>query len=283
MTEQKQGTSLKPIDEVRINLSKMETQFQMALPKQIQPDKFVRVAITAVQNLPALLGCDRTSLYSACMKAAQDGLLPDGREGAIVPFKGQAVWMPMVGGILKKVRNSGELASIASEVIYEKDKFRYWVDGDGQHVEHEPLIFGERGAILGVYGIAKTKDGFTYVETMTLADVEKVRSVSRSRDSGPWRDWWNEMARKTVIRRLSKRLPMSTDLEQVIRRDDDLYDLNKAPEAPAQPTSKRLEAIVFGSDGAGAGDGGKEEEAEVLVEATLAEEDKLPFEKGNNK
>lgn len=276
MTEQAKGRALQPIDEVRINLSKMESQFAMALPKQIQSEKFLRVVMTAVGNSKALISCDRTTLYAACMKAAQDGLLPDGREGAIVPFKNQAVWMPMVGGILKKVRNSGELASIASEVIFEKDKFRYWVDGDGQHIEHEPLVFADdRGKPIGAYAIAKTKDGHVYVETMSVEEIEKVRSVSRTKDSGPWCDWWNEMARKTVIRRLSKRLPMSTDVEQVIRRDDEMYDLSQKPELPpAQTQSKRLDSIVFGDEG-------KEENPapQPREEKVLAEEDKLPFEK----
>src|SRR3546814_9174090 len=77
--------------------------------RSIPVEKFHRVAVTAISSNPDLLNVDRTSLFGALMKAAQDGLLPDGREGAIVPFKGKASWMPMVAGIMKKVRNSGEI------------------------------------------------------------------------------------------------------------------------------------------------------------------------------
>ena len=62
---------------------------------------------------------------------------------------------------------------------------------------------------------------------MSLGEIEKVRKVSRAANKGPWVDWWEEMARKTVLRRLSKRLPMSTDLDDLIRRDDALYDFGK--------------------------------------------------------
>lgn len=62
---------------------------------------------------------------------------------------------------------------------------------------------------------------------MSLGEIEKVRKVSRAATNGPWVEWWEEMARKTVLRRLSKRLPMSTDVDDLIRRDDDLYDFSK--------------------------------------------------------
>lgn len=235
MTEK--SKALAPIDQIRKELFELENQFKMVLPPQVAPERFIRVTLTAIQKNQDLLAADKKSLFGACMAAATDGLIPDGREGAIVVYKtkdkstGQyiptAQWLPMVSGILKKVRNSGELASITSQVIHEKDKFRYWVDSDGEHLEHEPLLFGERGLAVGVYAIAKTKNGDIYIEPMTIEQVEQVRNVSRAKDSGPWKDWWNEMARKTAIRRLSKRLPMSTDLETLIQRDDDHYDFDK--------------------------------------------------------
>ncbi len=139
------------------------------------------------------------------MKAAADGLLPDGREAALVQFKDSVQYLPMVGGILKKIRNSGELSSITSQIVHKGDKFRYWVDGDGEHVEHEPLVFGERGEQIGVYALAKTKDGAVYIEVLTMAQIAAVKNVSRAKD-GPWSGpFATEMHRKTAIRRLSKR------------------------------------------------------------------------------
>jgi len=220
-------TKVRPIDEVRKSLALMKDQFALALPPQIEPDKFIRVTMTALQQTPALVTANRQSLYAACMKAAQDGLLPDGREAALVMFGQDVAYLPMVGGILKKVRNSGELASITSQMVHKNDRFRFWIDGEGEHIDHEPLMFGERGEAIGVYALAKTKDGALYVEVMDKAQVMAVKGASKAK-SGPWQGVFeHEMWRKTAIRRLSKRLPMNTDLETVIKRDDEMYDLEK--------------------------------------------------------
>lgn len=227
--------ALAPIQEVRQTLEgpAMMAEIKKALPPHVDVAKFVRVAMTAVQNNPGLLDCHRQSLYGACIKAATDGLIPDGREAALVQFKGAVQYMPMVAGILKKVRNSGELASIDSQVVYKNDGFTYRPGIDSVPV-HSPDWFGERGEAIGVYAVAKTKDGETYIEIMNKDQVLAIKNTSRAKDGGPWAGpFETEMWRKSVIRRLSKRLPMSTDLEQVIQRDDELYDLDKKPEAPA--------------------------------------------------
>jgi len=276
-TKPQKSKQLAPIDEVRETLMspRMAQQLKMALPAHIAVERFQRVAVTAIMQRPELLQADRASLYQACINAAQDGLLPDNREGTITIYNEKrgdhyvkvAKWMPMVWGIAKKVRNSGELAMLTAQVVYHGDKFRYWVDDDGEHIEHEPQFDGDRGEPRLVYALAKTKGGDVYIEVMTLKQIGEVMAVSRSKDKqgnpiGPWADWWSEMARKTAIRRLSKRLPMSTDkdesLRRVIERDDELYDLSSGkdmgaaervePPAPA-PTNgtkrpRRLQAVV---------------------------------------
>ena len=229
------ANAIKPIDEVRGALTRMSDQFKMALPPQIPVERFVRVVQTAVASNPDLLNCERTSLYGAAMKCAQDGLLPDGREAALVKFGGQVSYMPMVGGILKKVSNSGELETISSHVVYDKDHFDY-ILGDDEKIEHKPFIGENRGKPILTYAIAKTKDGGIYREVMTEFQIQAVRNISRAKDSGPWSGpFADEMRRKTAIRRLSKRLPMSTDLDDLIRRDDDLYDVNQ-PQEPKDVT-----------------------------------------------
>jgi recombination protein RecT len=216
-----------------------ESDFRMALPPHIPAERFMRVVNTAVTGNPDLLHADRVSLFQSAMRAAQDGLLPDGRDGALVIYntnaakKGQppkwekrVQWMPMIGGILKRIRNSGELSSITAHVAYERDAFTY-VLGDDEKIEHKPAL-EERGKPRLVYAIAKTKDGGIYREIMTVADVDKVRKKSKNAESGPWVEWWEEMAKKTVLRRMSKRLPTSADLDDLVRRDDELYEFDKA-------------------------------------------------------
>lgn len=241
MSETKQLTV---IEDVRNNLTRMKSQFAAALPPHIKPERFLRVVMTAVTTTPKLLDGDRTSLFAACTKAAQDGLLPDGKESALVPFGSQITFMPMYAGILKKFRNSGECKTIMAAVVYEKDKFRYWVDSEGEHIEHEPLIFGERGDKKGFYAQATTKDGGVYIEVMTLKDMAKVKGVSKTSSRGPWKDWPEEMEKKSVIRRLSKRLPMSTDLEGFIQQNDELINFDKETATPPETTPTRAKALI---------------------------------------
>lgn len=241
---------LTPIEDIRNNLKVMEPQFKAALPPHISVDKFLRVAMTAIQTSPILLQKNRQSLFASCMKASQDGLLPDGKESALVPYKDNVQYIPMVAGILKKIRNSGELSSITSQIVHEKDSFRYWIDSEGEHLEHTPNIFSDRGNPIGVYALAKTKDNSVYIEVMTLDQINKVKKMSKALESGPWSGpFEHEMWKKTAIRRLSKRLPMSTDLETVIRRDDELYEI-ESPQVETTETqveTPRLNKLILDS------------------------------------
>lgn len=251
-------TAITPIDSFRSTLTRMQPEFAAALPPQIPVERFIRTVVTVVQMNPKFLDADRRSLLGACMKAAQDGLLLDGREAALVPFGGKGgvalTYMPMIGGILKKLRNSGELLSISANVVYEADAFDYAL-GDDERIIHKPSLEEDRGSPAAVYAIAKTKDGGIYREVMSVGQVEAIRKRSRSGQAGPWVTDWSEMARKTVIRRLAKRLPSSTDLDRVLDSDNEATGIGPdaagsvridaepqgaLPEAPAQerPTSR---------------------------------------------
>ena len=237
-----------PITVLRQNLQAMAPELKAALPAHVTVEKFTRVAQTAIQNNPDLLNVDRKSLFGAIVRLAQDGLLPDGREGAIVKFGNQAQAMPMIAGVLKKIRQSGDVAKISAQVVYENDHFvvSYGFDEDVAH--NPPPLDQPRGKAIGAYATAVLKDGSRLLEVMSLEEIEKVRNVSRAKGNGPWVQWWGEMARKTVMRRLSKRLPMSTDLEEeVFARDETLaveprvIEHERAPERDA-PVS-RLDAL----------------------------------------
>ena len=255
------SSSITPMESMRGTLTSMSTEFEAALPPQISVDKFIRTTLTAVQMNPDLLQADRKTLLGTCMKAAQDGLMLDGREAAPVIFGGKGgktvAYMPMVGGILKKIRNSGELASISAQVAYSNDMFDYQL-GDDEKIIHKPLLGGDRGTPIAVYCIAHTKDGAIYREVMSLDDVEKVRRSSRAGSFGPWKDWWDEMAKKTVIRRISKRLPSSADVDAVMQADLEASGFEKnqpvnitpTPDKKEKPMSRLKEAIGMDKEGA---------------------------------
>jgi recombination protein RecT len=214
-------TKTNPGREFGVQLIELKPQLQQALPAGIAADRFMRVTLTAIQLQPELLECERKSLLLACLRAANDGLMPDGREGAFVVFKDKkrglklAQWMPMYMGLLKKVRNTGELLSISANVVYERDQFDYEL-GDNERIVHKPAL-GNRGKPIAAYAIAHLKGGGIEREVMTAEAIRQVQAVSRSTAEGtPWSQWPDEMARKTVIRRLYKRLPSSTEMDRYL-------------------------------------------------------------------
>jgi recombination protein RecT len=226
----------------------MRQQLKMALPSHISEDKFMRVATTAVQTNPDLLNptkVDQRSLFGALIRAAQDGLLPDGREGAVIPFKGKAQWMPMVAGIMKKVRNSGEIASWDAFPVFEKDKFQRLL-GDDQRIFHEPYEEGDPGQVTGAYSIVTFKDGTKSKDYLPRWRIDKARMQNPiGANSLMWTKFYDEGAVKTVIRHHAKRLPQSTDIDAIFERDETMpHDVpaTLAPEGDVVPMS-RLDAL----------------------------------------
>lgn len=234
----------------RDTLDNARDQFLRALPAQIPVDRFLRTIMTAVQMTPALLGADRRSLVAACMKAAQDGLMLDGREAALVMFGEHAQYLPMVSGILKKMHQSGEIRDISVHVVYQQDEFSYEF-GDSERIVHRPGD-GERKVPTHVYAIVHTVNGGTYRAVMTAAEVEAIRARSRSGRRGPWDTHWAEMAKKTIIRRIAKLLPSCADVETMMRHEDEaqlafadaVARQQEAAQGDAPPRLSRLRASL---------------------------------------
>lgn len=239
-----------PLQVLKGQLDRRTAEFRMVLPSHITPEKFQRTVITAVQTNPKLLQCNRQSFIMSCMKAAQDGLLPDGREAALVPFKTrvkvEGVWqdanlvqyMPMVYGLRKKILQSGEIRDIFASVVYRQEieaGLFVYEEGTERTLRHKPLLDPDftptDDDICAAYSVATFSDGSQSFEVMRRADINKVRECSQTgatRDrngkpresSGPWVDWFAEQAKKSVIRRHSKTLPMSGDIIDVEAMDD---------------------------------------------------------------
>jgi recombination protein RecT len=233
--------TLTPIDDIRNSINRLEPQLKMALPSHISPQKFIRATMTAIQTTPALVNVERQSLFAEVMRSAQDGLIPNGDEAAIVPFGKQAKYMAMVKGICKKARNSGEISTMDAVVVYENDKYESWIDEKGPHFKHVKAR-KDRGNPILTYAYAITKDGAFYHEEIDEEQMSAIEKVSRGNNTpwkGPFRD---EMKRKSALRRLAKyRLPSSADLEPMFRADDELYDLNQ-PEDTPEPVEKDVTA-----------------------------------------
>jgi recombination protein RecT len=177
--------------------------------------------MTAVQLNPDLLACERRSLWISCMRCGQDGVLPDGTDAAIVPYKNKAQYIPMYQGLLRKCRNSGQFKWVTAGIAYEGEEYQHWIDETGEHFKHVPSNDSADRKIKRVYALATTKDSGLFITDLSLQDINKRRAMSRaSRDDAPWKVWPEEMMKKTALRVLSKLLPKSSDIDAFLQRNE---------------------------------------------------------------
>jgi recombination protein RecT len=188
----------------------MKEQLAMALPQHVTVDKFLRVAVTALQQNPALLSADRNSLFAAVVTSAQLGLLPDSQlgEAYFVPFKGKVQLIPGYRGLLKLARQ-GDIGYVEVETIHQNDDV-LWINGDESRFESR-VNWKDRGPLEGFYALAKFRDGGIAARVvMTKEQVDAIRGRSQAANGPAWSDNYEEMGKKTALRRLSKILPLST-------------------------------------------------------------------------
>jgi recombination protein RecT len=249
-----ENKQLTPFDAFKADLTKFQPEIKKLLPEHITVEKFERVVLSAIQMNPYLLELDKKSLFDSCLRCASDGLIPDGREAALVPYKDKVQYMPMTYGIIKKIRNSGELKTIVANVVHEKDEFQYFVDQYGENFSHKPQMFGARGEPIGVYAFIKTKDDALYFDVLSKNDIMAIKALAEAKLKDKSKSPWNgsfqyEMWKKSAIRRLSKRVPMSADVERVIQANDDMVDFSGAPvETKAQRIMNTIKPKESGED-----------------------------------
>lgn len=204
------------------------------LPSYIGWDRFRATAISAVRQTPAILEATTSSIFSALTKAAQDGLMPDGREGVITVYSGkngkEAVWNPMLYGLRKRARELDNVI-IDAQAVYSGDTF-VWHQGDEPKIVHTPApLGGERGQLIGAYAIFRDKDGVVlHREVMGRDQIEATRGQSRAKDSLMWTTFKEEAYRKTVVRRGVKTVPVGAQLDQIVRRDDEAFAFSDRPQ-----------------------------------------------------
>ncbi|MDR2594548.1 MAG: recombinase RecT [Fibromonadaceae bacterium] len=236
-----------PIKNFQIKLDGLDGEIKAVLPSNITLAAFKRVVRTAVQNDLELLAANPKTLYTACLECAKQGLLPDGEEAALVIFGGKngktVSFMPMVKGVIKQIWRSGKIGYISANAVYENDTFDYCL-GDEEYIKHRPTM-ENRGKIIAAYAIVKTKEGEFIRTVLTKQDIEKLRESGKSPNGDYWTKWYDQMAIKSAIHRLAKKLDLSVEYEVV-------EDLKEIPYSPpklippqtqqALPKSKAIEA-----------------------------------------
>ncbi len=266
------GTPLEritPVESVQRALELMKPQLATALPEHLTADRLLQVVIAALRSHPALLDCDRASLYRAVMTCAQLGLEPDGALGQawLVPSRGKVQLVPGYRGFLALARNSGQILSINAQAVHRNDCFEY-AYGLDERLEHTPVA-GDRGEISHFYAYVRFKDGGHHFDVMSKSEVDAARERSESyqayAEDSAGVDGYAEMGKKTVLRRIAKYLPLNVqkaaalaDLHEagkhaalddygeiVVDLDPPRESEERQPEATAAPRS-RLDAFAAG-------------------------------------
>lgn len=205
-----------------------------ALPKHLTKERFIRVCMTALLKTPKLVECTQESVFECMLTLSSLGLEPDGRRAHLIPFKKNTKtdkgWKSEMRcqlildykGIVELVMNSGLVSNIHADVVCENDEFEYNM---GEVVKHKIDFKQERGIPYAAYCRIRFKDGTVAAEAMSMLEVQKVKARSKSADDGPWVTDFNEMAKKTVFKRLSKWCIWATDPDrrEMVNKDDDQF------------------------------------------------------------
>lgn len=208
-----------------------KAQFAAALPKHMTGDKFVRVAITCIRQNPKLASCSQASLLGALMTTAQLGLEP-GVLGQcyLIPYGTECQFQLGYKGMIELLRRTGQLSDIYAYPVYLNDEFNIEY-GLERKLSHKPAFNNPdgRGEVTGFYSVAILKDGTRAFEYMTKDEVikheEKYRKGKYKNEV--WNKNFEEMAMKTVTKKMLKWLPISVEMIENLRKDNATFKLNE--------------------------------------------------------
>jgi recombination protein RecT len=241
-----------PVVVFRERLLSRREEIAAALEGQgVSPDRMIRAVVTALQTTPKLGEVTFVSLWAAALKACRDGLLPDGREGALVPYKGEAVWIPMYRGLINRFERSGQYKWIHAGFHRTRDIWRIWIDEQGQHFLHEPSAGDDSSKVIETYACATTTNGAFFISVVSEGEMKRIRETSRAqREDSPWNKWEEQMKLKTALKRLCKILPMPAPLVEMMEREDENGDgaAEPGPALPRRPRGAQAALEQFASD-----------------------------------
>lgn len=217
-------------------------QFATALPKHINSDRFVRIAITTIRQNPKLAQCNQESLLGALMVSAQLGLEP-GVLGQcyLIPYGRECQFQIGYKGMIELLRRSGQLKDIYAYSVYENDEFEmtYGLDRD---LKHKPNL-QNKGNFIGCYCVAVLKDDARAFEYMTKEEIEAHgKKFSKTYGNGPWKTDFEAMAHKTVVKKMLKWLPVSVEFLEMANKDEKTFKV-------ADEKTGETEEIIVLEDG----------------------------------
>jgi recombination protein RecT len=203
----------------------IKSEIAKVLPKHMTAERMARVAINALTRTPKLNECTQESFFRCLLDLSQWGLEPNGRDAHLIPYGKECTLILDYKGLATLAYRSGKVKLIHSDVIREGDIFFYSLGEVREHVSWAWRTDAEKpeqpGKVIGAYCLVKMEGDVVKCEVMTMDEVLAIKSRSRSGNSGPWQTDFNEMAKKTVFRRVSKWLPLSPELVDAMQKDDD--------------------------------------------------------------
>ena len=213
-------------------ISVMSGEIAKALPSVMTPERFTRIALSAVSNNAKLASCTPQSFLAAMMNAAQLGLEPNTPLGQayLIPYGGACQFQIGYKGLIDLAYRSGEVKMIDAQVVYENDEFEYELGMDPV-LKHKPARTN-RGKPIYYYATFKLVNGGQGFQVMSYEDVlDHAKKYSKSYSSGPWKTNFDEMAKKTMLRQLlSKHALLSTEaIEKAVTSDNAVIDENLNP------------------------------------------------------
>lgn len=245
-----------PKNDIRALLQsdRVRGQIELALPRHLDPDRMMRVALTAVNKNPKLLECSKESVLLALMTCSQYGVEPDGRYAHLIPYSckvkqgGQDRWVTMCQfqwdykGLVSQIRKAPDVADIYADLICANDVYKI---SRGLHRDliHEVDISKPRGPVIAAYSVCQFRDGTASFELMTTDEIDAIRKRSKSYDKdkdcsfGPWATDWGEMAKKTVIKRHSKTLPLPSEVATALHADSEFDSMPRAQDVEIRPAN----------------------------------------------
>lgn len=214
----------------RIQSPAFRDEVAQALPAHVRPERFQRVLLTSVINDNRLLDVQPSKVIKAALKIAPLGLFTDpllGEAALVVDGKQDVQVRVMYRGLMKLAKQSDEIAAIYAHDICAKDKVKVSL-GTEKKLEHEPAE-GDRGEPNRYYAVVRYKSGEVDFEVMTVDEINRIRDRSdawkafkaQKIKSTPWSTDPGEMSKKTVLRRLLKRVPASPDLADALRIEEE--------------------------------------------------------------
>lgn len=228
-------------------IQKMEKEIAKALPSVITPERFTRIVLSAISTDPELRKCTPQSFLGAMMVAAQLGLevnTPLG-QAYLIPFKNKGVlecqFQLGYKGLIDLAYRSGEVKIIQAHTVYANDEFEYSL-GLEPTLKHVPAK-ENRGEPIYFYAVFRTKsDGYGF-EVMSVEDVRQhAKKYSQSYNSSysPWTKNFEEMAKKTVLKKALKYAPLKSDFVRGLSTDETIKygvgeDMFSAPDQTEYP------------------------------------------------